>query len=192
MKIEEPKAGKSKEVPIEPAELNGASTALAPSENGAAEAELDTKIRLQDIKSNISFKQVLKETGNSYRYLKETKYGFRPMATIMIVTIIQSFDKQIFGAIAPELRIEFGKSLTQLVTIGTIVGLFTGLGQPAIGYIVERASRRLLVGISAVVSGICTVVTGFTQHFRFYYASRTVNQIIEQFGNLPLNMMMID
>lgn len=150
------------------------------------------KVTWADIRPKLSPRAILHETKKLYRDIAETKYGAGPFLIIMLVVYIQSFDNQIIARVGPELRLEFGTSLSRMAVVGSIVGLLLLPAAPLIGFLSDRVSRRRMVAASAVFSGACTLATTFTHNFTWFAGLRGLNSLSEQLGGVALSTMQID
>ena len=160
---------------------------------GDRDPEIRKKISVTDVKSQIKFKTILRETANSYKFIKATKYGAGPMLIVMFVTYVQSFDNSIIAAMGPELRREFGTSLLRMFTINSVVGFFLLIASPPIGWLSDRTRHRAhIVGISSILSGIATVASTFTRGIGAFSAARGFNQFSERLGGVPLGALNLD
>jgi ABC-type branched-subunit amino acid transport system ATPase component/predicted MFS family arabinose efflux permease len=84
-----------------------------------------------------------------------------PLAVLFFLNAADEFDRVAFTVLLPEIRDYFGVSLSTVVTVTTITGVF-GLAVAApIGYLSDRLPRNRLLAIGAVVWGLFSILTGF-------------------------------
>src|SRR5688500_7351102 len=101
---------------------------------------------------------MVRETASSLRTLRATKYGMAPLGALLFIDYMQSFDNKIFLLIGPELRIEFNQSITSLVIVSQLMTILLLVLMPLIGYVNDRVRRTWLVGISAMLSGLFSLL----------------------------------
>ena len=124
--------------------------------------------------------------------LRKTKYGLTPIAVLTFMTFCQSFDSAIFGLITPELRRELDISLGTLANIGAVAGFATMVFGPLVGYLSDRRNRVHLLGLSAVLSGVFSLITARAQGTFQIFGVRAIDDISENLGNTPASTLLYD
>ncbi|MGI8794351.1 MAG: MFS transporter [Acidimicrobiales bacterium] len=99
-------------------------------------------------------------------------YGLRPLITVSMVGALAAWDDTAFGVLLPEIKDEFGFSLTFLLTLGSVVTIFTTLLAPAIGFLADRVNRVRMLGIGNVIANIASVLAALSPGLGLLTASR--------------------
>ncbi|MBB5985248.1 MFS transporter [Sphingobium lignivorans] len=95
------------------------------------------------------------------------------LTVIIIATFLSFFDSTVFGMLAERIKIDFGLSDTQLGILGgpasIIFYVFVGI---PLARLVDLYPRRIILAISAAVTGGVTMLSGLAQNFGQFIAAR--------------------
>lgn len=87
------------------------------------------------------------------------------VAVLLLVALVQSFDRNIAAVVAEPVRKEFGLSDAQLGLLGAAFTLVLALGSVPIGRLVDRHNRTRLLSAGVFVWSLLTVAGGFATSF---------------------------
>jgi branched-chain amino acid transport system ATP-binding protein len=124
--------------------------------------------------------------------LRKTKYGLTPVVVLTFMAFCQSFDSAIFGLLMPEIREELDISIATLGTIGGLTGLIGLAFGPVVGYIADRRNRVRMLGVSAILSGLFSLLTARAYGVNQIFGARVVDDASEQLGETPASTLIID
>ena len=97
-----------------------------------------------------------------------------PMLVLGLSTLVAGWDNLALQLIGPELRGEFGTSITLLATIGSITGFFTiVLGLP-MGYLFDRVKRIRLVRVGFIGRNVASLLMAMAPTFPLFVGGRLV------------------
>ena len=95
------------------------------------------------------------------------------LTVIIIATFLSFFDATVFGMLAERIKVDFGLSDTQLGILGgpasIIFYVFVGI---PLARLVDLYPRRMILAISAAVTGGVTMLSGLAQNFGQFIAAR--------------------
>ena len=97
-----------------------------------------------------------------------------PMLVLGLSSLVAGWDNEALALISPELRAEFGTSITLLATLGSITGFFAlVLGLP-MGYLYDRVKRVRLVRIGFIGNNVSTLLMAMAPTFPSFVGARLV------------------
>ena len=108
--------------------------------------------------------------------LRTTKYGLAPLAALAFVSFCQRLDSSLFSNLLPEIRRDLDISLSTAAGLLAVTGLLAALLGPAVGYLADRTDRTKLVGLSAIVSGLASTLTGAVPTIHWVYGARSADE----------------
>jgi branched-chain amino acid transport system ATP-binding protein len=124
--------------------------------------------------------------------LRKTKYGITPVLVLAIMGFFQGFDTSIFGLLLPEIRTELGISVKTLGDISSVTG-FCGLAfAPLFGYLTDRRNRARMLGFSAILSGVFSLLTARARGNVQLFGARVLDDLGENFGRTPEQTLLFD
>jgi branched-chain amino acid transport system ATP-binding protein len=97
-----------------------------------------------------------------------------PLLVFGLSAIFVGWDAQVLGLVGPELRTEFGVSLADLVTLGSILGFLGVLAALPMGYVVDRVKRVWLIRLGGILGQVSVVLQAFSATFIGLIFSRSV------------------
>jgi MFS family permease len=83
-----------------------------------------------------------------------------PLAVLVGLAGVQSFDFNAFGILAPDIRHTFGLSVSQITVISTFTSALPVVLSVHLGYYGDRHNRLRLSAVAGVVWGVTAVLTG--------------------------------
>lgn len=119
------------------------------------------------------FARVLGEFGRSLD-LRGTGAPRIPLLVFGLSAIFVGWDAQVLGLVGPEIRTEFGVSVADLVTLGSVLGFLGVLAALPMGYVVDRVKRVWLVRAGGIVGQVSVVMQAFAGSFTGLIGSRSV------------------
>jgi hypothetical protein len=97
-----------------------------------------------------------------------------PLLVFGLSAIFVGWDAQVLGLVGPDLRTEFGVSLADLVTLGSILGFLGVLAALPMGYVVDRVKRVWLIRLGGILGQVSVVLQAFSATFIGLIFSRSV------------------
>lgn len=91
---------------------------------------------------------------------------------LVLINIVNFYDRQVAGALAEPIRKEFGLSDTQLGLLGTVFTLLYAVVGLPLGRLADRVSRKKLLAAGATVWGLLTGFAGWAWSFPVLAVSR--------------------
>jgi ABC-type branched-subunit amino acid transport system ATPase component len=135
---------------------------------------------------------VLRRFRDDVRLLRTTKYGLGPLFVIFVIDLLQGIDDRIPTLFLPEIRKEFGVTLTKLVFVQQLFVVVGLAGVLLIGYLTDRYRRTRMVGISAVLSGVFSFGAASSGNVYAYQGLQSFDSVSEQLGNVPTSSLLFD
>ncbi len=135
---------------------------------------------------------LFRNLASDYAALRATKYGAAPILILILLDFVQKFDDAIFGLLLPEIRRDFGVPLTLIVALGSVIGVILSLLSPVIGYLADRTRRTVMLGLSAIASGVFSMLSATAKGVYSMAGFRAVDEASESFGNIPTSSLVAD
>jgi MFS family permease len=99
-------------------------------------------------------------------------FAIRSMIVLVLVNIVNFYDRNVPGALAEPIRKEFGLSDTQLGWLGTIFTLlYAVIGLP-LGRLADRGSRKKLLSVGIAIWGALTAFAFWARNYSMLLISR--------------------
>ena len=102
----------------------------------------------------------------------DSRYGRRPLYILAIIFITGAWDEHVLAVLGPEIREDFGVSLTFMATITTVVSMSDMFLAPVIGYFADRLNRVRMMGFGSIAANVSSVVSGFAPSPGAFLATR--------------------
>jgi predicted MFS family arabinose efflux permease len=91
---------------------------------------------------------------------------------LVVINIMNFYDRNVPGALAEPIRKEFGLSDTQLAALGTIFTLLYAMVGLPLGRLADRLSRKKLLASGVMAWGLLTALAGWARSFPMLLFSR--------------------
>ncbi len=97
--------------------------------------------------------------------------GLATMVVIILVTVVEEFNRQTTTVLGPDIQSTFSISDTKLVGIASFGGVALVLGAVPLGWLADRISRRLIVVVSLLVASLGLIlVAASVNTFQLFWA----------------------
>lgn len=114
--------------------------------------------------------------------------------TVAIVTLVvlgisyvlNAMDRQVFPVLLPDIREEYGFSLSQGGLLATIFTLGIGLAGVPTGYLLDKMSRRAVMLLGIVIFSVFTLLTALSVGYWDMFAYRALSGVGEAMQNAAL------
>ncbi|HVL81196.1 MAG TPA: MFS transporter [Actinomycetota bacterium] len=130
-------------------------------------------------------KAIMGQAVTDFKMLRVTRYGLRPLMVLFLIDFVQGFDSNVPTLFMPEIRADFNITLTQLTLASSLFGMLFAFTGPLIGWMADRYRRTYMLGISAVLSGICSLLSAFAPGFLMFAVLRQLDSASEKLGDVP-------
>lgn len=101
-----------------------------------------------------------------------TRIATRSLIVLVLVNIINFYDRHVPGALAEPMRREFGLSDTQIGWIGTVFTLLYAIIGLPLGRLADKSSRKKLLAAGVAVWGVLTGFTAWAVNYSMLVVSR--------------------
>ncbi|GLZ31545.1 hypothetical protein Lesp02_37330 [Lentzea sp. NBRC 105346] len=113
-----------------------------------------------------------------------------PLAVLFGLNITDELDTLAFQALTPEIRDAFGLSNSQIIAMGTILGISLMLGSVPSGFLGDRANRVRLASCAALLWGVAGAFTGLAATFTVFVLLRIV-AAVARVSNEPIHSSLL-
>ncbi len=107
-------------------------------------------------------------------YLVSKRYAWYAFVLLYLLMLSDWIDRQVIASLFPYFKAEWGLSDTQLGSLITVVNWSILVAVFPVAVLMDRWSRRLCVGIMAIVWSLATLACAFAKNFGQLFAARAV------------------
>lgn len=111
---------------------------------------------------------------NGNGYLVSKGYAWYAFILLFLLLISDFLDRAVIASLFPYLKAEWGLSDTQLGSLVTVVNWAMLIIVFPVSVLMDRWSRRITVGVMAIVWSVATLACAFTKNFGELFAARAV------------------
>src|SRR5579885_2414223 len=134
----------------------------------------------------------LLRAAQNWKEIRLTPYGVAPIALLALTGLFQQIDSSVFDAAGPDFVRRFGISITGIIYIQVVIGVFTIFALIGLGYVLDRRNRLRFVGIATCISGVGAFLTGWGRTTLKVGVPRVVDDTSNSASDVPLYSLVAD
>jgi MFS family permease len=96
------------------------------------------------------------------------------LGLLAVIYLLNAMDQSILSSVASSIQAEFGLSDTQVGLAASVLVVVGALALIPSGYLADRGSRRMIIGVGVLVWSLATLFSGVARSFPLLVASRAV------------------
>jgi ABC-type branched-subunit amino acid transport system ATPase component/MFS family permease len=128
----------------------------------------------------------------SYRQLKDTPHGMKPVLLLSFITMFQLLDTQAFSVASPDIADALEISVVDFIDIQRLIGVFAVFAAIYAGWWADRHGRIPMLGIGTIVSGLGAMVSSRAGSFFSLAMPRTINDVSNIGADVPAFSLLAD
>jgi len=146
----------------------------------------------QDAAENPSRFRRFVDVLKSYKELRNTPYGVKPVVILSMITMFQLLDSQAFLVAGPDIADDLGISIGDYIDIQRLIGIFAVFGALYAGWWADRHRRIPLLGVGSIVAGLGAMWSSRATSFFTIALPRTVDDTSMVAADVPAFSLLAD
>ncbi len=128
----------------------------------------------------------------SWRELRRTPYGYRPVMILGGISFIAFFSNQAFALARPDIARDLDIDLRGIVSVAQLVGVLAIFAAIGAGWYADRHARVPFIGIGAIIAGLASLLTGRTFNAFTLGMARVGDDVGDVAGSVPRFSLLAD